>query len=390
MALAAIKENRLMFTPLLLPKADRYFARQFLVTFLLCLVGAAALLIVGDLLQKNDEFMYYVKKSGRDITVVLFMIVQYYAAYTPQIILQWMLPLIILFAGIITITSFSIHNEYIALRSSGISIQRAIVPILIPALLLGYAFELSRDWFMPALVRKNYEIASTVRSRSAQPLSIVVQDGDTRKSISIGHFDHQGYAHNLRIELRDINKYNAGDESFVAYLANRAALQPRFTEDGGHQWKWAPQLNPRKHIVSLYSRRESEWNDPLPTMVTPALLERQVLGETVMTWPELEKIAEDDLNAQMEMHHRRAEPWAGMILLMLGSVAVLRRIIHGATPSYIHSIVTSVLVCVGFYIFREAFISLGEIEFLSPATITWFPLIVSGGGGFLLLRKMDL
>ncbi len=378
----------------LLPRADWYFGRTYLAYLGLCFAALLALVAIADLFQRADEFFAYARKTEIGSGPLIAIVFQYYLARAPSMIIQHMLPLIILLAGVITATAASAANEYTALRASGVSVQRALLPMLILALLAGHAVQWGRDLFLPYLLRKSHEIASTVRPRDARPIALVLRDGDMLESISMGHFDHQGYAHNLRIERRKAATFQRGEMAFDLYTARKAALQPRSLvdedEEDARRSQWNPSPGARFRRFGRWVRGSaSDWSKPVPTWVTPAMLERQVLGEAVMTWQDLELLAGEELDVRLEMWRRRSEPWAAALLLLLTLSLVLRRALRGAETSYTQNIIVGILLCGLYYVLRTGLFSLGESEWLPPLLATGLPAVLLAVPGIWLYQRLE-
>jgi len=272
--------------------------------------------------------------------------------------------------------------------------QRALLPVVVPGLLVCYGIEESRDWFLPLLLRKSHEIASTVRPRGARPVALVLRDGTEIQSICMGHFDPYGYAHNLRIEKRDAEAFALGSEAFEVHGAHLAILQPRpmidVSADDNRRWWWVPQTESSYRRFGRWIREQAAaWSEPVPTWVTPAMLERQVLGEAVMTWEDLQMLAGDELNVGLEISRRRSEPWTAALLLLLGLSLVLRSTVYGSETSYTRNIIIGIILCAGFYILRAGTFSLGESETLPPGLATWLPAIVLGMAGVYTYQRLE-
>ena len=380
----------------LLPHTDWYFARGFLSLFALVLLAFMALLIVADLSQKTDEFTSYAYGREGGTFLAVSLVAQYYFSFAPSMVLRHMMPLVFLLAGMLTMTASSVHNEYSALRSSGVSLPRSILPILAAALVVGYAIELTRDIYLPFLVRKGHAVSTEIKPADAQPLSLVLRDGDEIQSISMGHFDmHENryVAHNLRIEVRDVKAFFEGSESFRSMTAWEAYLQPRtdvadIAPDDNRELQWQPQANAYESTFGTWSRSTNPWTDAVPTYVTPAMLERQVLGESVMTWADLYRLSNEELDVRMEMHRRRSEPWAYVAILLLGISLGLHLMARGDEPSYVINIVIAVLLCGLFHGLRSVMNGLGETEFLSPFFAAWLPVLLVGGAGGWVARTL--
>lgn len=379
-----------------LPCADKYFAKSYLVFLLLCVGGLLVLVIVGDVYQKAEDFTAYQEESERGIWVVLKMMLEYYLTFSPRLILEWMLPLVVLLAATITVTAASTYNEYTVLRASGISVQRALLPILVLAFLVGYVAESVRDAYLPFLIRRSYEISTTVRGKQTKrPIAIVLRDGDTVKSIAMGHFEFKDtyIAHNLWIETRTAANAQRAPETFRVYTARAAYLQPRTDPDRDasdpRQLQWKPIGRAVQIENSFFVRGvTTPWEEPLPTLVTPAMLERKVLGDGVMKWEELERLAPHELDVRLEMQRRRSEPWACLVVTMLGISLIMRQVVRGAEPNYVKNVIIAILVCLGFYTLREAFTSLGEAG-LPPVLAAWLPVLIVGAAGIWFYRNLE-
>ncbi len=382
-----------MFKPTWLPCADAYFARRFISVFALCAAAMLTLLVVGDLLQRGDEFYEYARAQRCGFAALLLLAIKYYAFSGPALLLRWTLPLLLILASVISATFSLLHQEYTALRASGVSLPRALSPLLLLAFFCAYAAEWSRDAFLPLLIRGSHAVRHAIKPSGARPLLLVVSDEKHRviHSVSLGHFDEQHRAYNLRIESRRLENFYAGRPDFEALTAPEAGLQPRrrAADDEG-AWQWMPLQPGRRLRYTAYGSSEEPWLEPMATLITPAMLERQVLGEGVMTWPELRRLAENDLEVRLEMERRRSEPWACAAVVLAGLTAVLFLARRSSEPSYVHNAVVAVLLCAVFYILRLSFLSLGEREVLSPLTAAWLPILLTGaaaGWGFSRLEE---
>lgn len=386
----------------ILPTADSYFIRSYVKLFALVMLAVILLLVVGDLSQRTDEYVEFSQESGKALPVVILMVVQYYLAFAPSLVLQHMLPLTMLLAGALVITGAALHNEYTVLRSSGVSLQRSLLPILLVSFFLSSCFQWSRDWYLPTLLRTAHRVESAVRPKSTKVVSLFLPDNDEIHSISMGHFDFtegRYVARHLRIEKRKANAFFHDNDSFDTYTAWQAVLQPRTdladrVEGDERELQWKSEEGGRREIythtkqagLDYYTVYEEKWTAPMPTYVTPAMLERRVLGEAVMTWSDLRRLSSEELDVMVELHRRRSEPWAHAVLLLCGLTAVLAMSKRGA-PNYVVNIVIAIMAAGFWYAFRAATLGLGEDQTLSPWLAAWLPILLAGvGGGYTAMR----
>lgn len=379
----------------LLPRTDRYFALTFLRLFVLVLLALLSVLVVADLFQQYDEFVKYAEESEADRIFIYAMLLQYYATFAPAMLIQYLLPMVFMLAAVITVTSSCVHNEYTVLRSSGVSMPRGMAPILLMALLLGYGVQLLRETTLPFLLRRAHAVSTTIKPKGAKPIALVLRHDGVIRHISMGHFDfyeNRYVARNLRIETRDENAFYGGQADFVAYTAWEAYLQPRTDPDreagDDRDLQWKPS---RKGLIWDYTHAgytKTGWSDPVPTFITPGMLERQVLGEAVMTRGDLSRLSGEDLEVRVEMIKRSSEPWALAALLLLGLSLVLRLSTSGRDASYIINVVIAVGLCAGYYVLRNVGIGLGQSEALNPLLAGWLPVLLMGGVGAWLASRL--
>ncbi len=100
---------------------DRYIIRQFITTALFSLLAVLVVFIVIDAMEKLDDFID--RQAGWGI------IAQYYLFFVPEII-KLIIPVAMLLASLFVTARLSTQNELTAMKSSGISLYRIMVPYM--------------------------------------------------------------------------------------------------------------------------------------------------------------------------------------------------------------------------------------------------------------------
>ena len=103
---------------------DRYLVKQFLGTLFFGILAFTLLFVIIDMMENLDDFI--------DQSVPARLIFEYYFVFMPEII-RLMTPVSILLSALFTSGKMSNLNELTALKSSGISIYRYMVPFAITA-----------------------------------------------------------------------------------------------------------------------------------------------------------------------------------------------------------------------------------------------------------------
>lgn len=109
---------------------DRYILTSFVITF------ATVFVILFFIFILQTVWLFIAELAGKDLD--FFLIVKFLMFAMPRII-PLVLPLSVLLASIMTFGSFAENYEFAAMKSSGISLQRAMRPLIVFILLLSVA-----------------------------------------------------------------------------------------------------------------------------------------------------------------------------------------------------------------------------------------------------------
>jgi lipopolysaccharide export system permease protein len=133
---------------------DRYITKLFIGYFFGGLVVFASLFVTVD-------FMTNLVRHNAETSALI----QYYTLFIPGILYQ-MMPVACLMATVFTLSTLNKHNELVALFSSGMSLARVSMPILVSVLFLsGIAFWLN-DRVLPSVnQKKNYVYFVEIRKQ---------------------------------------------------------------------------------------------------------------------------------------------------------------------------------------------------------------------------------
>ena len=96
---------------------DKYIIKSYLITFITVFV------ILFFIFVLQGIWLFISELAGKDLD--LWTIIKFLSYYAPTIV-PLVLPLSILLAGIMTFGSFAENYEFAAMKSSGISLQRAM------------------------------------------------------------------------------------------------------------------------------------------------------------------------------------------------------------------------------------------------------------------------
>lgn len=179
---------------------DRYIIRQLLVSFLFGLLAFLLIFLVIDLMEKLDDFI--------DAGVELPVILEYYTHFMPEII-RLMTPVAMLLGALFVTGRIVQQNELAAIKSSGVSLYRFILPFLAMAFVVSLVSIYFNGWVVPFSNHKKFEIERVYLQKSSTATSrfnIYFQQGRTRL-VSLGFYESTSRTAR-RVSIEDFSDTN--------------------------------------------------------------------------------------------------------------------------------------------------------------------------------------
>ena len=133
-------------------RLDLYIIRQFLTVLSISILGFTCIFLVVDLIENLDRFI--------DNTVPWKVILKYYVFTVPWFF-NIALPMAMLIATVFSIGILVKRNEWTAMKSSGISLYRIAIPLVIIGIIISYgSFE-----FENKVVSRGNEVRSEIEQK---------------------------------------------------------------------------------------------------------------------------------------------------------------------------------------------------------------------------------
>lgn len=139
---------------------DRYIFSQFTKNLALVVSGLITIYLLVDFFEKIDNFV----NAGKSTSLAF----KYLLLKVPLIIDQ-LLPVCMLLAGIITLGVMNQNRESMALEAGGISLRRLTGPILAASIFFSLLALISGEWLVPATISETnriwYEEVKRIKSQ---------------------------------------------------------------------------------------------------------------------------------------------------------------------------------------------------------------------------------
>ncbi len=173
---------------------DRYYVKQFLLTVFFGIIAFTLIFVVIDMMENLDDFID--QKAGIDI------VLHYYFVFSPEII-KLITPIAVLFSALFIAGKASSLSELTAIKSSGVSMYRFMLPFLVAAFFISMFSIYFTGYLVPMANKTKINIERTYLNRgySFAGSNLFFQDSKDR-IVSISFFDDSRNQAN-RVSIQD-------------------------------------------------------------------------------------------------------------------------------------------------------------------------------------------
>ncbi len=365
---------------------DRHILNEYLIPLFYCVAGFCLLYIVLDLF---DRFPDFVEAKTPLPTALLFYLYYLFAVngFVPFLVV--VMPVALLLAALFTLLELARHNELTAMRASGVSLRRLMVPLVAVGGVAAIASFVAQETIGPHATKWVVEYRRAI-SRSGGPTRGVIE----------GYVFHSPATHRHWV-IDEFDPENPERLAGVKITQDR----PDGSLEREMQADWAQWLDGTWWLVGFRVREYDAQGEPLGGMSPPGErpVERLELTETPRDL--LDELQEMDFLSSWDMYRylknrpnlsrqnrarrmvdlqaRLAMPWSCfvMVLLSLPAAATTRR--WGALASVLFALT----LLFGFYFLVQLGMVLGKRELLWPWLAAWMPnMLFAIVGGSLLVR----
>ncbi|MCX8057410.1 MAG: LptF/LptG family permease [Ignavibacteria bacterium] len=160
---------------------DYYLSKQFILSILFGILTFVLVFVIVDLMENLDDFI--------DQQVPQNIIFQYYIYFLPEII-RLILPVSILLACLFTVGKLNNFNELTAIKASGISLYRFMLPFLVIGFFISLFAVYFSGWIVPKSNSKKIEIEQVYMKKNLTTIgaNIFFQD-DVNRLVNVGFYD---------------------------------------------------------------------------------------------------------------------------------------------------------------------------------------------------------
>ncbi|HEY0019427.1 MAG TPA: LptF/LptG family permease [Longimicrobium sp.] len=351
---------------------DRYILRQFLLTFIMLVLGLPLLFIIGDITDNIDTYM--------DRGVPIARLGLAYVYQFPQFMV-YAFPIAALVATVFTIGGLTRHQEITAAKAGGVSFWRLFVPVgLLSIVLSAGAFGLSE--VVPASMRKAAALRGEAVTQAANgPRINFVFQTEREGILSVRRLDAgTGEMTELALER------NATDKTPGVHLMARRAV---WRQKGGWRledgWKRTLHADGREQAVRFDTLSVPGLVEmPEDLMAEPRDPEQMRYAEVTRFVGAIERSGGDALPLRVEQALKLSVPLAVIVIVLFGAPLVTSSSRGGTAYGVGISLGITIIYMLLFRVGK----ALGSSGAIDPMVAAWGPNLLFLVAGLVLMVRV--
>lgn len=364
---------------------DRYVVKQFALTFLFALFAFLLIFLVVDLMEKLDDFVD--AKVGPDV------IVSYYAYFMPEII-RLMIPVAMLMGALFVTGRMANQNELAAMKSSGISLNRILLPFVAVATLVSFASIYFNGWVVPFANQKKFDIERRYLQKHMDAegrFDIYFQEGRTR-IVSLGYYYSDARSAS-RVSIQEF-----ADTNLTVMVRRADARQMKWVDASDTlRYRGSPEWILLNGAVREFSGQEESLTSfaelPMGRLaLTPEDIEKKQRKPDEMPLEELGEFIDNQQRAGQDIsrwlvdyHAKIAFPFASVIVVLFGVPFSSNKRRGGVALQF----GISVAITFTYLIFSKTSQVFGYNGDLNPLLTAWLANLLFLAGGVVNLIRIQ-
>ena len=356
---------------------DDYVLRDFSLYLAMIAATFVMLLLVFTLFELLGDIM---RNQVSPLTVgeYLLNVIPYFLYYP-------IAPLSMLLAVLVTFGLLQRSNEITAIKATGISLYRIIVPVLIASTLVAGVLFLSDQLYLPYTNKRQDALRNRIKGKPAQ--TYLRPD---RKWIFGQHSDIYYY------QFFDPDRDVFAGVSVFQFDPHTFQITHRITADRAH-WsspmgKWVYEQGWERSMsgsaIENYRKFDAATYPELAE--APAYFKKEIKQSSEMSYEELrryihdlEQSGFDVVRLRVQLQKKIAYPLITLVMAVLAIPFAL----SAGKRSAVAGVATAIGIGVVYWTISGLFEAMGNLSQLPPAVAAWSPDLVFGFiGGYLILR----
>jgi len=360
---------------------DQYVVVEFLNMFFLVLFGFILLMLVFTVFELLSDIISH--------HIAMTTVGDYLINLVPLFLYQ-LAPLAVLIAVLVTFGVLNRNSEIIAMKATGISLYRLVVPIVSIAAILAVGLFLFDEFYLPQANKRQDALRNTIKGKPAQTVTHPESNwifGSPNKG-EPGRIFYYRFFDPDRNEFANISVFEFDPSTFAItrrIFAAKAIWDPttaswRF----GNGWETDIEGDHTKDFQQFSQTSFSEIHED-PSYFTKEEKQAQEMnfGQLDRYIDDLSQSGFDTMKLRVALWHKLAYP---LVTVVMAALAIPFALSMGRRGS-LTGIAVAIGVALTYFVVEKFFGALGNVNYLPAALAAWSSDVLFGlVGGYLLLR----
>lgn len=357
---------------------DRYVALSYARVAGLAAVALAGIFYISTFLDLSDEVFKGLATWG--------MLGEYFWFATPQY-LYYVIPLSVLLATLVTVGTLTKNSELIVMKACGISLYRAVMPMVLGAVVAGGVLFLLEENVLGPSNRRAEAIRHVIRGGSPETFDVLNRRWVVGSAGEIYHYD---YFDPRTRELNGLSIYEfaPGMETIARRAWAKRAVYLGAGPSGPDDWRMEAGWS-REFLEDGETRAFTPFVQTHAAIEPPAYFATQQPDERFMSYSQLREYTARlrssgfDVSAQQVALERKLSfPFVAIVMTL---IAVPFAVTTGARGA-MYGVGVGIVLALLYWVAISVTAALGAGGLVSPVLAAWAPnLLFSAGAGYLLL-----
>src|SRR3989339_491788 len=354
---------------------DKYILKELIDPFLFGLLSFSLILSASMVLF---ELVRAVVMNG----MALFTALQVFIFRMPSVVV-YIFPMATLLAALLAFGRLSKESEIVAFRSSGISLYRLMVPVVI----FGFVVSLLTLAFYEVVVPESNKKVKSLMVETITKRNVKIQENVFVPEMEKGELRRIFYAQKMigdKMEGIVVSEFSQGR---LTQIVNAKSAK---WDKAKNQWLFKNGIvyllsdtGEYKHLIKFDEQNISIKYTPADFSLgdkSPDDMNISELGNYIAL---KEKMGVEVTDFKIQLNMKIAIPFASLVFAFLGAPL-------GLSPRRASSSVGlgfSIIVIFVYYVLMFFSIALGELEWIAPWMAAWIPNFATFGLGYLFLSR---
>ena len=359
---------------------DAYVVREFFGMFVLVLASFVMLMLVftffelvGDIVRNH---------------IALATVGDYLFNLAPSMVYT-ITPLAVLISALVTFGVLNRNSEIVAMKATGISLYRLVVPIVSISAMLAICLFLFDDYYLPSANRRQEALRSTIKGRPPQTFL------HPEEKWMFGQSNRGEPGHIFYYQFFDADSNAFVNLSIFEFNPSTFALSRRISasrvvwDERTETWRF---INGWVRNIDGNNSQYSEFKSTSFAEIheDPGYFKKENWQSKEMNFRQLDGYIRDlrqsgfdTMRLRVELWHKLSYPLVAIVMAVMAIPFALSMGRRGSLTG----IAVAIAVALAYWVVDGVFGALGNVNYLPAALAAWSPdILFSLTGGYLLLR----